>query len=90
MLNSVREVCKFREPFKYHQAIVPSVPSSNGLKDALAAISLVSEHVQRIDHHLHAIIDVLQPEASVDAMQQEGQYVEEGVVSAGFQHLAGN
>lgn len=70
VLNSAREVGKFRKPLKYHQAKVPSMPSSDRLKDAFAAISLVPEHVERSDDHFHAVIDVLQFEASIYAMHQ--------------------
>ena len=66
------------------------MPSSDGLKDALAAIALVAKHVERDNDHLRAAIDVLQFEASIDAMQQQRQHVEEDVVSSGFQHLTGN
>ena len=89
MLNSAREVGNFGDKFKHLEAVAPSMPSSDGLKDALAAIALVAKHVERDNDHLRAAIDVLQFEASIDAMQQQRQHVEEDVVSSGFQHLTG-
>lgn len=45
------------------------MPGSDGLKDGLAAVALIAEHVECQDDHFHAVIDVFQFEAPINPMQ---------------------